>query len=102
MANLNRHDPTQKPILHRDIGTFHNPIRKIGPDVTAYFDDLEIDPTEWVASGTFDLMDIQVYLEDEEDEADEEDLDVDDEDLEEDEEPLVNANGTGRSVKRSA
>ena len=100
MANLNRHDPTQKPSQHHDIGTFRNPIRKIGPDVTAYFDDLESYPTAWAAIEPFDRMDIQLYLEDDEDEADEEDLDVDDdEDVEDDEELLINANGSRRTVK---
>lgn len=97
MVNPNTYDPMQKPGPHHDIETFDDPIRNAGLDVTTNFDDLESGPAEWAGSEVSDLMDIQVYLEDEEDEADEEDLDVDDEDLEEDEEPLVNANGNRKN-----
>lgn len=50
MANPNTYDPTQKPSLHNDIGTFDDPIRKVGHDVTANFDNSDSDPTEWAGS----------------------------------------------------
>jgi hypothetical protein len=101
MANPNTYDPTQKPSLHNNIGTFDDPIRKVGSAATASFDNSKSDPTEWAGREALgiddaDLADIQVDLEDEEDEADEEDLDVDDEDeeVEDEDDHLIHVNGT--------
>lgn len=118
MPNLNRYDPTQTRNQHADVNAFDDPIPKVGPDVSAIFDDSESDPTEWAGSEALqnvidpgrqtearnpnpevyvDAMDTGVDdadLGDEEDEADEEDLDGDDEDdIEETDERLIDENG---------
>lgn len=50
MANSAIYDPSQRPNLHHDLQTFDDPIRKVGPDVTANFDNSESNPTEWAGS----------------------------------------------------
>lgn len=116
MPNLNRYDPTQTRNQHPEVNAFDDPIRKVGPDESATFDDFESDPTEWAGSETLqnvidpgrqaearnpnpevyaDVMDTGVDdLGDEEDEADEEDFDGEDDDIEETDERLIDENGS--------
>jgi hypothetical protein len=50
MADPATNDPTQPMSLHRDKQTFDDPIRKVGADATAAFDNSESNPTEWAGS----------------------------------------------------
>jgi hypothetical protein len=50
MPNLTPYDPAQKPNLHNDINTFDDPIRRVGPDIAATFDNSTSNPTEWAGS----------------------------------------------------
>lgn len=43
-------DPTQAPSLHRDKQTFDDPVRKVGADATATFDNSPSNPTERASS----------------------------------------------------
>lgn len=51
MATTEKHyDPTQAASLHRDKETFDDPVRKVGPDATAGFDNSRSNPTEHASS----------------------------------------------------
>lgn len=50
MGTSENYDPTQAPGLHRDKETFNDPVRKVGPDATAGFDNSRSNPTERAGS----------------------------------------------------
>jgi len=50
MGTSGESDPTQGPSLHRDKQTFDDPVRQVGSDVTATFDNSRSNPTEWAGS----------------------------------------------------
>lgn len=51
MGNTEKnYDPTQAGSLHRDKETFDDPVRKVGPDATAGFDNSRSNPTERASS----------------------------------------------------
>mgnify|MGYP001057303429 CR=1 FL=1 len=50
MPDTQPFDPTQRPNIHRDLETFDDPVRKVGPDATAVFDNSNSDPTDRAGS----------------------------------------------------
>jgi hypothetical protein len=117
MGTSGKYDPSQAPSLHRDKKTFDDPVRKVGPDATADFDNSRSNPTERASSEALtaavpdpasnpsradelnrrarpDALDTGIDDADRDDSVIDPDDDVlDDEEISDDDESLVDENG---------